>query len=129
MKKVGFFSPLRWGPGSIIIIIIVTILVILSLLAFISFGNKVFLFSLAVFIFLEIFILLIKGFEIIVPVDVKQSKEDEGIVIKEIAPGKPGVVKVDDETWSAYSDENIKVGEKVKIVKRDGLFLEVKKII
>jgi len=127
MKKVGFFSPLRWGPGSVIIVIIVTALIILSFLAYITLGSKVFLFSLAAFIFLEFFILMIKGLEIIEPANLENKDENEGIVIKEILPGEPGVVKIGNETWSAYSDENIKVGETVKIIKKDGLFLEVKK--
>ena len=127
MKRVGFFSPLRWSPGSVIMVIIVTALVILSFLAYISFRSKVFLFSLAAFIFLEFFILMIKGLEIIEPAKIENKDENEGIVIKEILPDEAGVVKIGNETWSAYSEENIKVGETVKIIKKDGLFLEVKK--
>ncbi len=70
---------------------------------------------------------MIKGLEIIEPANVENKDESEGIVIKEILPDEPGVVKIGNETWSAYSDENIKVGETVKIIKKDGLFLEVKK--
>ncbi len=44
-----------------------------------------------------------------------------------ISPGKPGVVNVESEDWSAVSDEEIEAGEEVEVVGVEGLTLRVKR--
>ena len=51
----------------------------------------------------------------------------KGIVIDDITELKIGEVKVDGKIWSAVSKENLKVGDKVKILKIDGVKLKVKR--
>ncbi|WP_276354942.1 NfeD family protein [Cohnella caldifontis] len=51
----------------------------------------------------------------------------EGRVISPIAPGQPGIVKVDSETWSAVADAAIEAGETVEIVRRGTAVLEVRR--
>lgn len=45
-----------------------------------------------------------------------------------ISPGKVGVVNVESEDWSAVSDEEIKAGEKVRVVGVEGLTLRVERV-
>ena len=49
------------------------------------------------------------------------------IVTDDITELKIGEVKVDGKIWSAVSKENLKVGDKVKILKIDGVKLKVKR--
>ena len=51
----------------------------------------------------------------------------KGIVTDDITELKIGAVKVDGKIWSAVSKENLKVGDKVKILKIDGVKLKVKR--
>lgn len=50
----------------------------------------------------------------------------KGIVTLDIDENNVGEVKVDGKTWSAVSKQSLKVGDKVKILKIDGVKLEVK---
>lgn len=50
-----------------------------------------------------------------------------GDVTKKISPNKYGEVKVFESIWTAKSDEEIKVGEKVKVLSIEGVKLIVKK--
>jgi membrane protein implicated in regulation of membrane protease activity len=50
-----------------------------------------------------------------------------GIVVEPIRQGKPGIVKVGNETWSAVSDDNLNREDKVRIMSRGTTVLEVKK--
>lgn len=52
----------------------------------------------------------------------------EGIAKSDIKPREPGVVLVASDTWTAYSDEVIKSGDRVIVVKVEGLKVYVKKI-
>jgi membrane-bound serine protease (ClpP class) len=52
----------------------------------------------------------------------------EGVVKSRITPSSPGVVLVMSDLWTAYADEEISEGEKIKVVRVDGLRLYVKKI-
>lgn len=45
-----------------------------------------------------------------------------------IRPPKPGVVKVDNELWSAVGDLEISEGTRVVIVETQGLYVKVKPI-
>ena len=49
-----------------------------------------------------------------------------GIVTEEISDNIVGEVKVDGKKWSAGSKQSLKVGDKVKILKINGVKLEVK---
>ena len=49
-----------------------------------------------------------------------------GIVTGEISDNIVGEVKVDGKKWSAVSKQSLKVGDKVKILKINGVKLEVK---
>lgn len=50
-----------------------------------------------------------------------------GDVTKKISPNKYGEVKVFESIWTAKSDEEIKVGEKVRVLSIEGVKLIVKK--
>lgn len=50
----------------------------------------------------------------------------KGIVTLDIDENNVGEVKVDGKKWSAVSKQSLKVGDKVKILKIDGVKLEVK---
>ena len=50
-----------------------------------------------------------------------------GVAKTDISPKKTGVVWVEAEMWSALSDEEIKAGEKVKVIDIKGLTLVVKR--
>lgn len=51
----------------------------------------------------------------------------EGIVVEDITPGRNGIVRVGNETWSATSPTPIAAGEPVIVLKRSTTLLEVKK--
>lgn len=52
-----------------------------------------------------------------------------GEVLKEIVPGSiDGKVKIDQQVWSATSDEPIRAGEKVTVARASGVHLIVKKV-
>ena len=51
-----------------------------------------------------------------------------GIVTEDIVPEKVGEVKVDGKKWSAVSDTEIKINEKVKILAIDGVKLKCQRV-
>ncbi|WP_373230190.1 NfeD family protein [Cohnella sp.] len=51
----------------------------------------------------------------------------QGIVIEAIINGKPGIVKVGNETWSAVSVNNLNIEERVQVIGRGTTVLEVRK--
>jgi membrane protein implicated in regulation of membrane protease activity len=51
----------------------------------------------------------------------------QGIVVEAIVDGKPGIVKVGNETWSAVSQINLNIEDKVKVISRGTTVLEVQK--
>lgn len=56
----------------------------------------------------------------------------KGVVLKEIKPDNTGLVKVKGEDWTAISaneNEVIKKGEKIKVIKVEGVKLIVEKIV
>lgn len=53
---------------------------------------------------------------------------EEGIAKSNISPNKAGVVLVKSDYWTAYSDDEVKEGDKVRVMKVDGIKLYVKKI-
>lgn len=50
-----------------------------------------------------------------------------GIVIEDIVDGKPGIVKVGSETWSAVSQQQLHKNEKVMVIRRGTTVLEVQR--
>ncbi|MEM3670234.1 MAG: NfeD family protein [Thermoprotei archaeon] len=48
------------------------------------------------------------------------------VVVKLIKPGSPGIVKIGYQTWSAYSEVELKEGETVTVTGRDGVYVRVK---
>lgn len=51
----------------------------------------------------------------------------QGVVVEAIVQGKPGIVKVGNETWSATSSETLQQGDVVIVVNRGSAVLEVHK--
>ncbi|MBB6674768.1 NfeD family protein [Cohnella nanjingensis] len=51
----------------------------------------------------------------------------QGVVVEAIDPGKPGIVRIGNETWSASAAEPIGAGETVVVRKRGTTVLEVAK--
>jgi membrane protein implicated in regulation of membrane protease activity len=82
-----------------------------------------------IFILRAFFIKYFEGDSIIQNVD-----EDEDIigalveVVEEVLPYKEGRVRFRDSTWSVRSDEEIKLGTKAVVIKRDGSKLVIKSI-
>ncbi|MFB9753443.1 NfeD family protein [Paenibacillus hodogayensis] len=58
-------------------------------------------------------------------VDELQGKQ--GIVVEPIIDGKPGIVKVGSETWSAVAEESLGKGETVEVLERGSALLKVTK--
>lgn len=129
-KYASFFSPLRWSPGSIIIIITLSLINILLVLGGFNLNSNFLKYISIVGFAVEILIILIKGFEILVIVDEKPFKYEErtGIAMTNIYPEKDGVVKIKNELWSARSNENIKKNDRIIVEKQEGLYLIIKKI-
>ncbi|MGC9210032.1 MAG: NfeD family protein [Acidilobus sp.] len=127
--SVGFFSRLRWGPGSVATVVLVAVAALALIWSGYSQRDAV-LEALGWFLsFIDVIIVLVKGLERITPKT--PPPEDivgaEGVVVLKISPPRAGVVKVRGEMWSATADEEIKEGEKVIVTARQGLYLKVKK--
>ena len=60
-------------------------------------------------------------------IDPRKLVGRKGVVKTEVKPGKPGVVLVGSELWTAISIQTIKEGEEVKIVGVEGLTLKVER--
>lgn len=52
----------------------------------------------------------------------------EGVVVEAIAPGKPGIVKIGNESWSATAAQPIEAGQYVTVIHRGTTMLEVEKL-
>ncbi|MEO0074124.1 MAG: NfeD family protein [candidate division WOR-3 bacterium] len=61
------------------------------------------------------------------PVGANRFDGVEAVVMAEIRPSEPGRVKVFGEEWRAESDEVLKKGERVRVVKVDGTRLIVER--
>jgi membrane protein implicated in regulation of membrane protease activity len=51
----------------------------------------------------------------------------QGVVVEAIAPGRPGIVKVGNETWSAASNEVLLKDDSIRVISRGTTVLEVQK--
>ncbi|MGC8585152.1 MAG: NfeD family protein [Thermoplasmata archaeon] len=128
-NRVPFFSKNRWGPGSILVIMILVLLDLLFLLLYFEYQYRTFLALFIIVLLSAIIIIIVKGAENITIVDKHDSDliNDEGVVMMRIEPGKPGVVKIKNEEWSAMSDEIIEENERIIVLRREGLYLFVRK--
>ncbi|MGC8497417.1 MAG: NfeD family protein [Thermoplasmata archaeon] len=129
-KNLGLFSLLRWSPGSIILVLIMTLINLFLIVEYLKY-RYISLFVILIFsIGVEIFFLIIRRAEIITPSEnINKTYENAvGIAMTDIYPKSIGVVKIRNETWSAYSDDSIKKNEKVMVIKKDGLYMIVKKL-
>jgi membrane protein implicated in regulation of membrane protease activity len=129
-EKIGFFSRYRWGPGSIITIILWISLSIIFFILYLNYKYKSYLFLSILSMIATFIILIVKGSE---NITIDENNDDDiidkdGFVLMDIDMNKPGVVKIENQIWSAKSDEYIKKGERVIVVRREGLYLIVKKI-
>ncbi|MEM3278304.1 MAG: NfeD family protein [Thermoplasmata archaeon] len=130
-NKIGLFSLLRWSPGSIVLFLIMTIINIFIIVEYIRYR----FISLAVILIfsigIEIFYIIIRRAEIITPSEPinKNYENAVGIAMTDIYPKKSGVIKINNETWSAYSEDTIKKNEKVIVIKKDGLYMIVKRLV
>ncbi len=93
-----------------------------------------FIIQLLVFIIMSIFTLiitrpLIKKFKAseVIPTNSDRVIGKSGEVTKKIGNNQYGEVKIFGNTWTAYSDSEIEVGERVKVLKIDGVKLIVQK--
>ncbi|TFE28210.1 NfeD family protein [Cohnella luojiensis] len=50
-----------------------------------------------------------------------------GIVMEEISPGNPGIVKVGNESWSAISIDTLSKDDPIRVISRGTTVLEVQK--
>ena len=64
----------------------------------------------------------------IIPTNLDRVIGEIGIVTETISPLKIGEVKVDGKRWSAVSDTEIKLNEKVKILAIDGVKLKCQRV-
>lgn len=107
-----------------------------SLVAFItSFFTDSILIQLLVFVVVSIVSLFVtlpmvkkfKDKEKIVPTNLDRVIGKEAEVVKEIKPNHYGEVQVFGTTWTATSKDTLDVGEKVKVLKMDGVKLIVER--
>lgn len=98
-----------------------------------SFFTNSILIQLLVFVVISVVSLLItlpivkkfKSKESIVPTNLDRVIGRQAEVIKEIKPNHYGEVEIFGTTWTAISQETIKIGEKVRVLKMDGVKLIV----
>ncbi|ADL19318.1 hypothetical protein ASAC_0912 [Acidilobus saccharovorans 345-15] len=128
--SVGFFSRLRWGVGSTALVIGLTAVAAYLIATGLEHNDALRLFSGGILAIVDIIIIVAKGLERITPM--KPPSESlvgrSGVVVISIRPSKPGVVRVDNELWSAISDLEIKEGSRVIVVERQGLYVKVKPV-
>lgn len=98
-----------------------------------SFFTNSILIQLLIFVVISVISLLItlpivkkfKSKESIVPTNLDRVIGRQAEVTKEIKPNHYGEVEIFGTTWTAISQETIKVGEKVRVLKMDGVKLIV----
>lgn len=126
--RVGFFSRLRWGPGSTALVLGLTAVAVALLAEGISRRDYIEVFSGGVLAVVDLIIVVAKGLENIVPM--RPPPEDvvgrRGVVVMAVRPPRPGVVKVGYELWSAVSDVEIPEGTPVEVVEREGIYVRVR---
>ena len=123
---VGFFSRLRWGPGSIAIVVALAAGAAAALAEAYRLSDELLYFVGGVLAVVDAIIVAVKGLETITPVKVAEERLEGsvGVAVTDVGP-KGGVVRVGGQLWSAVSDSPIPAGARVKVLGRDGLWLVV----
>ena len=100
-----------------------------------SFVTDIFLIQFGVFVCLGIVLLIVTKPFVKKFLDSRDAKTNfdriigmNGIVIKEINDVDNGEVKVDGKIWTAYSDDSLKVNDKVKVLEISGSKIKVRKV-
>jgi membrane protein implicated in regulation of membrane protease activity len=129
VEKVGFFSLARWGVGGTFMVVVGSALGIVSLYQWFHFHSSLFL-AVAVFLFFSVgAVVFVKAFEEIEPMRYLDEEivGKVGRVVKEPTPAEAAVVKIGSQLWSAKSDSKISLDDEVLVVRRDGVYVWVKK--
>ena len=100
-----------------------------------SFVTDIFLIQFGVFVCLGIVLLIVTKPFVKKFLDSRDAKTNfdriigmNGIVLKEINDVDNGEVKVDGKIWTAYSDDSLKVNDKVKVLEISGSKIKVRKV-
>lgn len=100
-----------------------------------SFVTDIFLIQFGVFVCLGIVLLIVTKPFVKKFLDSRDAKTNfdriigmNGIVIKEINDVDNGEVKVDGKIWTAYSDDSLKVNDKVKVLEISESKIKVRKV-
>ncbi len=100
-----------------------------------SFVTNIFLIQFGVFVCLGIVLLIVTKPFVKKFLDSRDAKTNfdriigmTGIVVKDISDVNNGEVKVDGKIWTAYSDDSLKVNDKVKVLEISGSKIKVRKV-
>ena len=100
-----------------------------------SFVTDIFLIQFGVFVCLGIGLLIVTKPFVKKFLDSRDAKTNfdriigmNGIVVKDISDVNNGEVKVDGKIWTAYSDDSLKVNDKVKVLEISGSKIKVGKV-
>lgn len=100
-----------------------------------SFVTDIFLIQFGVFVCLGISLLIVTKPFVKKFLDSRDAKTNfdriigmNGIVVKDISDVNNGEVKVDGKIWTAYSDDSLKVNDKVKVLEISGSKIKVRKV-
>ncbi len=100
-----------------------------------SFVTDIFLIQFGVFVCLGIVLLIVTKPFVKKFLDSRDAKTNfdriigmNGIVVKDISDVNNGEVKVDGKIWTAYSDDSLKVNDKVKVLEISGSKIKVRKV-
>lgn len=100
-----------------------------------SFVTDIFLIQFGVFVCLGIVLLIVTKPFVKKFLDSRDAKTNfdriigmTGIVVKDISDVNNGEVKVDGKIWTAYSDDSLKVNDKVKVLEISGSKIKVRKV-
>lgn len=100
-----------------------------------SFVTDIFLIQFGVFVCLGIVLLIVTKPFVKKFLDSRDAKTNfdriigmNGIVVKDIGDVNNGEVKVDGKIWTAYSDDSLKVNDKVKVLEISGSKIKVRKV-
>ena len=100
-----------------------------------SFVTDIFLIQFGVFVCLGIVLLIVTKPFVKKFLESRDAKTNfdriigmNGIVVKDISDVNNGEVKVDGKIWTAYSDDSLKVNDKVKVLEISGSKIKVRNV-
>ena len=100
-----------------------------------SFVTDIFLIQFGVFVCLGIVLIIVTKPFVKKFLESRDAKTNfdriigmNGIVVKDISDVNNGEVKVDGKIWTAYSDDSLKVNDKVKVLEISGSKIKVRKV-